>query len=187
MPSVGRAQDLVEAGVDRRAAVEVEQQVAHRGRARFAEVDAQARLGQRQRLLGDDALARADHTRGQRVRRRVGDAPGLAEHAHRRLDHRRGQGVDRRRQHQRVGRQRHAPVRNAEREAQLARRAVVRVEPQVGRLHLPRAQRHEAEHQLLRVPRPQRRDRLRCGTDELWHPRVHPRRASPSRRWRAPG
>ena len=47
----GRAQELVEARIERRAAVEIEGEVAQRGRHRLAELDAQAGLGQRQRLL----------------------------------------------------------------------------------------------------------------------------------------
>ena len=128
---VGLPQQLIEADVERRSGREIGQQVPDGVVERLAQRHAQARFGERERALLHDVLANPLDAGGQRARRRVRDAPRLAEDAHRRVHERRRQRIHLRRQYERVGRERDAAFADAERELQLAGAAVVGLEIQV--------------------------------------------------------
>ena len=105
-------------GTARQPEIEVRREITQRGLDRLAERDAQARLGERERLLYDDVLAGARDARRQRACGRVGRAVGLAEHAHRRRHHTVRQRIGDGRQDERVRRERHAALTDAHLEAE---------------------------------------------------------------------
>ena len=156
-----RAQDLIEAGVDRRSTIEVKEEIAYRIGCWLSEVDAQSGFGERQGLQCHHFFRRADHAGRQRSGRRVRDAPGLTEYAHRGIENVLRNEARGCRQNERVGRERNAAFADSERELQISGCAVLRVEVEIRRHELTGAIALELELKRARIVGGDRVDRHR--------------------------
>ena len=176
---VGRPQELVEPRVGRRiAAPEVVEEVPHGVVRALPQPHAEAGFGEGERLLRDLGAADRRHVARQGASRRVGDAPRLAEDPHGRPHDVVRQEIDGGRQEQRVRRERHAPLADADVEGQRpggrASSARSRVEAQIARDDLAREMALERERERLRPSGSERRD--------LARPRLAVRELEPAER-----